>query len=106
MTGWGDMTYNSRRNILAAISVAQEISYHLFKIDTSATRAGQIARLYRKAQWHSQYSTLEGTTHSLCYLSLLFSYDFIARESDYQPRYTSQRRNHSDLRPLWDVPNF
>ena len=60
VTGWGDITYNPRRNMLAAISVANKISYHLFKIDTNAARPGEIARLYRKAKWHSQYSTLNG----------------------------------------------
>ena len=34
----GDVTYNSRRNILGAISVGQRISYHLFDAGYSAMK--------------------------------------------------------------------
>jgi hypothetical protein len=32
-TGWGDMTYNSLRNILCVIPLQGKIAYHLFNAE-------------------------------------------------------------------------
>lgn len=50
------MTYNSRRGILGAIPVREQIAYHLFGIDAAASKTEDIVKLYRKSKWHSQYS--------------------------------------------------
>ncbi len=60
MADYGDVTYNSRRSILGAIPLGQEIAYHLFTIDTSASNAGGIVKLNRKSKWHSQYNPQKG----------------------------------------------
>lgn len=57
VTGTGDVTYNSRRGILGAISVGGKISYHLYSLATS--KAGDIVKLIRKSRWHSQYHAKE-----------------------------------------------
>ena len=57
-TGDGDLTYNSRRSLLGAISVTGRIAYHLYKITTS--KAGNNVQLIRKSRWHSQQSSDDG----------------------------------------------
>ena len=59
-TGHGDVTYNSRRNILGAIPVGKTIAYHLFNIDPNASSAKDIVKLHRKSKWPTQYCTQEG----------------------------------------------
>lgn len=58
VTGFGDVTYNARRNILGAISVTGKIGYHLFNIATSKT--DETVKLIRKSKWHPQFSTVRG----------------------------------------------
>ena len=50
-----DMTYNSRRNLLAAISVEKEMAYHLFKVGNDFSKGNYGAKLLRKTQWHSAH---------------------------------------------------
>ena len=54
-TGY-DITYNSRRGILGAITLGREISYHLFNVDSNASKTKDIVKLIRKSKWHSQHS--------------------------------------------------
>ena len=60
VTGYGDMTYNSRRGIFGAIPVGQKIAYHLFKMDTHLSQVDDAVSLCRKTKWHSQYRDLPG----------------------------------------------
>ena len=53
ITGYGDVTYNSRRSILGAIPVEGKIAYHLYNFITGKT--GNIVKLIRKSRWHSQH---------------------------------------------------
>ena len=55
-TGLGDITYNSRRRILGAVPIYGKISYHLFNVDSNASKTKEIVKLIRKSKWHSQYS--------------------------------------------------
>ena len=55
-TGYGDITYNSRRGILGAIPLDQKISYHLFNVGSNASKTKDIVKLIRKSKWHYQYS--------------------------------------------------
>ena len=56
-TGDGDITYNSRRGMLGAIPAYGKISYHLFNIDSNASKTSKdIVKLIRKSKWHSKYS--------------------------------------------------
>ena len=54
--GWGDVTYNPRRNILAAISISGEVAYHLFSIETTAGKRNYSAKLLTKAKCHPQHN--------------------------------------------------
>ena len=55
-TGFGDITYNSRRGILGAVPLNKKISYHLFNVGSNASKTKDIVKLIRKSKWHSQYS--------------------------------------------------
>ena len=55
-TGEGDITYNSRRGILGAVPLKEKISYHLFNVDSHASKTKDIVKLIRKSKWHSQHS--------------------------------------------------
>ena len=55
-TGFGDITYNSRRGILGAVPLYGEISYHLFNVDSNASQINDIVKFTRKSKWHSQQS--------------------------------------------------
>ena len=59
-TGNGDVTYNSRRNILAAIPVTGKITYHLFSVDPNASNSKDIIKLNQKSKWRAQIRTQEG----------------------------------------------
>ena len=59
VTGYGDITYNSRRSILGAVPLDQKISYHLFNVDYNASKTKDIVKLSRKSKWHSQQSNLQ-----------------------------------------------
>ena len=56
-TGYGDVAYNPRRNILGAIPVGGKIAYHLYNFDNS--KVGNSVKLTRKSKWHSQYNNGE-----------------------------------------------
>ena len=58
-TGYGDITYNSRRGIPGAIPLHKKISYHLFNVDSNASKTKDIVKLSRKSKWHSQQSNLQ-----------------------------------------------
>ena len=55
-TGPGDITYNSRRGILGAVPLYGKTSYHLFHVDSNASKTKDIVKLIRKSKWHSQSS--------------------------------------------------
>ena len=52
-SNYGDVTYNSRRGMLGAISVGQKTAYHLYNVTTGKT--GNTVKLIRKSRWHTQY---------------------------------------------------
>ena len=54
-TGEGDITYNSRRGILGAVPLKEKISYHLFNVDSHASKTKDIVKLIRKSKCHSQH---------------------------------------------------
>lgn len=59
-TGFGDATYNTRRNILGAIPITGKIAYHMFQIDTYASNRDAVARLCRKPKWYEQQKYSRG----------------------------------------------
>lgn len=56
--GNGDVTYNSRRSILATISFKGAIAYNFFKIDSHAPKSSDIVKFCRKTKWHSENSNM------------------------------------------------
>ena len=52
-TGHVDITYNSRRGIIGAVPLYGKISYHLFNVDSNASKTKDIVKLIRKSKWHS-----------------------------------------------------
>ena len=56
--GNGDVTYNSRRSILATISLEGAIAYNFFKIDSHAPKSSDIVKFCRKTKWHSENSNM------------------------------------------------
>ena len=69
--GNGDLTYNSKRNCLAAISLRGKIAHHLFSIDTDCSNIKDSVRLIRKSKWHSQHGNEQ------CKLNFLLIYVLI-----------------------------
>ena len=57
VNGHGDVTYNSRRSILGAISCGSKIAYHLLTVNADASNAQDIVKLSRKSAWHPHYRT-------------------------------------------------
>lgn len=57
VTGYGDITYNSRSGLLGTICVSRNISYHLFTIDPYLLKAGDTVKLCRRSKWHPQYNS-------------------------------------------------
>lgn len=56
-----DMSYNSRRGILAALPpLVGRKSYHLFTISPYYQNRGQVAKLCRKPGWDSEFEKLHG----------------------------------------------
>lgn len=82
VTGVGDVTYNSRRGLLGAISLNGKIAYHLYNIEfISAQKSGYSGKLLRKSKWHSQYGTSLGNLFIFPAIHLLLdnyisSFDF------------------------------
>ncbi len=60
VVGFGDVSYNSRRCILAAIPVTEKTAYHLLNVDAYASNTEEIAKLSRKTRWSPYHSTKEG----------------------------------------------
>ena len=56
VTGFGDLTYNTKRNLLGAISLSGKIAHHLFSVDTDCVNTKESVKLLRKSKWHSQYT--------------------------------------------------
>ena len=69
VTGHGDVTYNSRRNILAAIPIENKISYHLWRIGSSGKEKNYGATLLRRSKWFKQYRNNDG---NLSIVSVIF----------------------------------
>ena len=44
-TGFGDLTYNTKRDYFGAISVGGKISYHLFSVNTNALNTKEAIKL-------------------------------------------------------------
>ena len=59
-TGWGDLTYNTKRNLLGAISLSGRISYHLFFVDTTCLNIKESIKLLRKSKWDPKYANMKG----------------------------------------------
>ena len=57
MTEFGDVTYNSRRNLLGAIPVKDRIAYHLFSIDVGGSKKNDVVTLVRKSKCHVQHTS-------------------------------------------------
>lgn len=60
VTGQGDVTYNSRRNILGAIPINGKVSYHLFNVDISGSNTNDVVKLSRQSKWYDQHVSSEG----------------------------------------------
>ena len=58
--GNGDLSYNSRRGLLAALPDTGKIAYRLFSIDAHTTSPHEIFKLSRRSKWRSQYSDKYG----------------------------------------------
>ena len=57
-TGYGDMAYNSRRELLGAIPVHEKITYHLFDIGYEGKSNSYRAKLLRNTRWHPEHETV------------------------------------------------
>ena len=53
VTGYGDVTYNPRRSLLAAIPVGGKITYYLYNFTSGKTC--NIGKLIRKVKWQSHF---------------------------------------------------
>ena len=56
--GSGDVSYNSRRNILGVVANSEEMAHYLFKIGSNTLKVDELAKLCRKAKRYSQHSKL------------------------------------------------
>ena len=86
VNGFGDVTYNSRRNFLGAMCVGEEIAYHLYNFGT--LKSDGIVKLIRKSRWHSQYSAQFGNNKLIphCRPILIGSYlDNFNTSLDFSP---------------------
>ena len=54
-TGFADLSYNVKRNILGAVSIRGVTSYHLFCIDTYNTNPNEIVKLSRRSKWQEKH---------------------------------------------------
>ena len=59
------MTYNTKQGFLGAISVTNEIAYHLFSVNADCSDAKNVVKLTRKSKWHSQHSEEAGNSQIL-----------------------------------------
>ena len=79
MVGFGDVTFNARRNILGSIPVGGKNSYHLHSIGYSGQKGGYNVQLLRKSKWYAQYSIAESkcSFHTLIQKSIIFQIKII-----------------------------
>ena len=68
--GFGDITYNSRRGILGTVPLCEETLYHLFNVDSHASKTKDIVKLIRKSKWHSQQSNHQSWSIRWIYYTL------------------------------------
>ena len=59
VTGFGDLAYNAKKNLLGAICVSNKTAYYLFSVNPNYSDAKDMVKLSRKSKWHSQYSQEE-----------------------------------------------
>lgn len=60
-TGYGDLAYNSRRNIIGAMPIKGKVAYHLFSTQYSSHGKSRYdVKQLRKAKWPSQYNDSRG----------------------------------------------
>ena len=69
--GYGDFTYNTKRNLLGAISLGGKIAYHLFSVDPNPVNPKESIKLIRKSKWHLQYSDKRSKFNILLALIIL-----------------------------------
>mgnify|MGYP000913279474 FL=1 len=74
-TGYGDVAFNPRRNILGAMCVKGKIAYQLYNFGTS--KSDGIVKLIRKTKWHSQYSTKKGNNQFISYVRLVLIFLYL-----------------------------
>lgn len=55
VVGYGDLAYNSRRNLLASLPLQGKIAYHLHEIGYSGKNFSNSVNLLRKSKWHFQH---------------------------------------------------
>ena len=77
---YGDLTYNTKRNLLGAISVTGKIAYHLFTVNTNCSNLKDSAKLIRKSKWHPQYKNDD------CKNYFLLSYFLKSNNNDFMNR--------------------
>jgi hypothetical protein len=63
--GAGFVSYNSRRNILGAITLLGKIGYHLFECGYDNQKSIYSVKLLRKSKWPSQFSIDQGNYYFL-----------------------------------------
>ena len=78
----GDIPYNSRRGILGAIPIYGRISYHLFNVDSNASKTKDIVKLIRKTKWHSQHGNHQSYIDTS---NLLYSLEEVITGLDFNP---------------------
>ena len=81
-TGYGDITYNSRRGILGAVPLYGKISYHLFNVGSHVSKTNDIVKLIRKSKWHSQYGKHQSYIDTS---NLLYSLEEYITALDFNP---------------------
>lgn len=69
VVGHGDVTYNSKRGILGAISSELKTAYHLFDINPSASNPEEIVKLARPAKWPLQLGGSRGNLDIFLFFS-------------------------------------
>ena len=65
-TSYGDLTYNTRRNVLGAIPLTGKIAYHLWIIEYSGQRSNYDIKLLRKSRWPVQHKVDTGIYNYSC----------------------------------------
>ena len=59
-TGYGDVSYNSRRNLLAAMPWTQKTFFHLFNIQYNASTSNNYTvKLLKRSKWQSGLGSIK-----------------------------------------------